>query len=293
VVLLGQTVNAWGRHAHRRGAAAEGPAGFAALLARLAEVPGIVRLRYTSPHPIFFDDALVRAHGELGALCPHVHLPLQSGSDAVLARMRRRHGRDEYRRLVERLRQARPDLALTTDLIVGFPGESEADFQDTLELVREVGFVDSFSFKYSPRPGTSAAGLEDAVPAERAQARLEELQALQRELTLAAHRARVGQEAEVLVEGPSRRGGSQLQGRDPWHRWVHLDDREWDGAARPGALLRASIREATPHSLIGVPPEGRRAAGASTQGGRGVLVRDELKVARPIADETGRTPATA
>jgi tRNA-2-methylthio-N6-dimethylallyladenosine synthase len=293
VVLLGQTVNAWGRHARRRGAAADAPAGFAALLARLAEVPGIVRLRYTSPHPAFFDEALVRAHGELGALCPHVHLPLQSGSDAVLARMRRRHDRDEYRRLVDRLRQARPDLALTTDLIVGFPGESDADFHDTLELVREVGFVDSFSFKYSPRPGTAAAGLQDAVPAARAQARLEELQALQRELTLAAHRGRVGQEAEVLVEGPSRKGGSQLQGRDPWHRWVHLDAGQWEGAARPGALLRASIREATPHSLIGVPPEGLRVAGGSAPGGRGILVRDELKVAGSIADETRRTPATA
>jgi tRNA-2-methylthio-N6-dimethylallyladenosine synthase len=153
--------------------------------------------------------------------------------------------------------------------------------------------VDSFSFKYSPRPGTAAAGLADAVPADVAQARLERLQALQRELTLAAHRGRVGEETEVLVEGPSRRGGSQVQGRDPQHRWVHLDARDWRGAAQPGALLRVRIQEATPHSLIGVPPEGRRPAGAPQSGSRGALEQVGLKATGVMADETGRTPATA
>jgi tRNA-2-methylthio-N6-dimethylallyladenosine synthase len=257
ITLLGQTVNAYGRHDLRRARDRRVPGaktvGFASLLRRLAEVPGIARIRYTSPHPLFFDADLVRAHGELGALCPHVHLPLQSGSDTVLARMRRRYTGDGFRRTVEALRQTRPDLALSTDLIVGFPGETDADFRATLDLVREVGFVDSYSFKYSPRPGTPAAGFEAAVDPGAAQARLEELQALQRDLTLAAHRARVGQRTEVLVTGPSRRGGHQLAGRDPYHRIVNFE-------APPGALVEAgslqpvTLVEATPHSLIGQLP---------------------------------------
>jgi tRNA-2-methylthio-N6-dimethylallyladenosine synthase len=252
ITLLGQTVNAYGRHEARRrradGGAATVP--FSTLLRRLAEIPGLARIRYTSPHPIFYDEALIEAHREIPALCPHVHLPLQSGSDAVLARMRRRHGARDYLRLVRRLREARPDLAITTDLIVGFPGETEAEFRETLALVREVGFVDSFSFKYSPRPGTPAARDPDPVPDAVAGARLEALQALQRELTLAAHRARVGTSTEVLVEGASRRGGGQRAGRDPHHRIVNFEAEAGDEAA-PGSLVPVEIVEATPHSLIG------------------------------------------
>jgi tRNA-2-methylthio-N6-dimethylallyladenosine synthase len=251
VTLLGQIVNAYGRHDLRRGTApARGTVGFAELLRRLDAVPGIARIRYTSPHPLFFDAELVHAHAQLEALCPHVHLPLQSGSDAVLTRMRRRHTREDFRRIARDLRAARPDIAISTDLIVGFPGETDRDFQDTLELVREVGFVDSYSFKYSPRPGTPAAGFPDAVAPEVAQARLEALQALQKELTLAAHRARVGERTEVLVTGPSRRGGRQLSGRDPYHRVVNLEARE-SAAVEPGSLQPVTIVEATPHSLIG------------------------------------------
>jgi tRNA-2-methylthio-N6-dimethylallyladenosine synthase len=255
VILLGQTVNAYGRHDLRKGRDDVVP--FAELLERIAAVPGIDRIRYTSPHPIFFDAALIRAHGALPALCPHVHLPVQSGSDRVLARMRRRYAADDVRRLGETLRRARPDVALTTDLIVGFPGESEDDFQATLALVADLAFVDSFSFKYSPRPGTAAAELPEAVAAQVAQDRLERLQALQRTLTLAAHRARVGGHTEVLVEGPSRRGGSQVQGRDPQHRLVHLDaaDARLAGGPppAPGALVPVEIVDATPHSLLGRP----------------------------------------
>ena len=156
LLLLGQTVNAYGRHDARRGGAAD-TLEFHELLRRLDALPGLARLRYVSPHPAFFDEGLVRAHGELASLQPHVHLPVQSGSDRVLERMRRRYTADDYRRLVDRLRAARPDLAVTTDLIVGFPGESDADFEATLALVRAVGFVDSFTFKYSPRPHTRAA----------------------------------------------------------------------------------------------------------------------------------------
>jgi tRNA-2-methylthio-N6-dimethylallyladenosine synthase len=257
IVLLGQTVNAYGRHdLGRSGARATGTVGFGALLRRLARIPGIERIRYTSPHPIFFDDDLVAAHGEIEAVCPHVHLPLQSGSDRVLAAMRRRYDAADYRRVVARLRAARPDVALTTDLIVGFPGESDADFAATLALVREVGFVDAFSFKYSPRPGTRAAALPDAVPPDVAQARLEALQDLLRELTLAAHRCRVGTRTAVLVEGCSRRAG-QVQGRDPWHRVVNVVGA---ASARAGELLAVEIVEATPHSLLAepLPPAGGR-----------------------------------
>jgi tRNA-2-methylthio-N6-dimethylallyladenosine synthase len=249
--LLGQTVNAYGRHELRRGrAAAAGTLPFGELVRRLGRIPGVARLRYTSPHPLFFDDALIGAHRDVEALCPHVHLPLQSGSDAVLARMRRRYTADDYRRVVERLRAARPDLALTTDLIVGFPGESDAEFEATLALVREVGFVDAYSFKYSPRPGTAAAAEPDPVPGPVAQARLEALQALQRGLTFAAHQSRVGSETVIRLEGPSRRGGRQLSGRDPWHRVVNVT---WDAGEPPaaGGFLPVRIVGATPHSLVG------------------------------------------
>jgi tRNA-2-methylthio-N6-dimethylallyladenosine synthase len=253
VVLLGQTVNAYGRHDLRRGKSeAAGTLRFAALLERLAAIPGLRRIRYTSPHPIFFDDELVAAHGAIEALCPHVHLPVQSGSDAVLARMRRRYRADEIRALAERLRAARPGLVLTTDLIVGFPGETDADFEATLALVRDAGFVDGYSFKYSPRPGTAAAALDGAVPEDVAQARLEALQDLLRARTLAHHRAQVGAIAEVLIEGRGRRE-RQISGRDAHHRIVHLDAADFPHA-RPGALVRARIAEATPHSLLGEPP---------------------------------------
>jgi tRNA-2-methylthio-N6-dimethylallyladenosine synthase len=254
VTLLGQTVNAYGRHDVRRGnAAAKGTLGFAELLAHLDAIPGIERVRYTSPHPRFFEPDLIGAHGTLGSLCPHVHLPLQSGSDRMLGAMRRRYTRAEFFGIVEQLRAARPDIAITTDLIVGFPGETEADFLETLSAVETVGFVDHYSFKYSPRPGTAAAVLpdSDSVPGEVAQERLERLQELQRTLTLAYHRARVGHPTEVLIEGPSRRGGDQICGRDPFHRVVNID-----GSAErlaPGDVVAVEVVEATPHSLIGAP----------------------------------------
>ncbi len=250
ITLLGQTVNAYGRHDVRRGQAAQaGTMPFHELLAHLDAIPGLRRLRYTSPHPIFVDEGLVRAHGQLESLCPHVHLPAQSGSDPVLEQMRRRYTADELRTIAGDLRDARPDLVLTTDLIVGFPGERHADFEETLRLVRDVGFVDSYSFKYSARPETRAASLTDTVPPEVAQERLEELQALQRELTIAYHRRRVGEDVEVLLEGTSRRG-DQLSGRDPQHRIVNFSG-ETPSDWAPGDFVWAHVAEATPHSLIG------------------------------------------
>jgi len=258
LTLLGQAVNAYGRHDLRRGRAlATGTMPFGQLLKRLARIPGIERLRYTSPHPTFFDEELIRAHGELAELCPHVHLPLQSGSDRILGAMRRRYTAAEYRGIVRRLQWSRPDIAITTDLIVGFPGETDSDFEATLQLVREVGFVDAYSFKYSPRPGTAAAELHPALSPEVAQERLEVLQELQRGLTLAAHRARVGEETEVLVEGESRRRGGQLQGRDPYHRVVNLPGNLAECRIEVGDLVVARIVEATPHSLIGTAQSAR------------------------------------
>jgi tRNA-2-methylthio-N6-dimethylallyladenosine synthase len=253
ITLLGQTVNAYGRHDVRRGnTAAAGTMPFAELLTRLNAIPGLDRIRYTSPHPLFFDDDLIRAHRELESLCPHVHLPVQSGSDRILAAMRRRYTRDHYLGLVAGLRQARPDLALTSDLIVGFPGETEADFEQTLDLVRDAGLIDSFSFKYSRRPGTAAAEMGEEVSAEVAQERLMRLQDLQRDQTLAYHQSRVGQEVLVLIDGASRHGGGQISGRDPYHRVVNLDAGV-DLGLEPGSIVAVRILEATPHSLLGTP----------------------------------------
>ncbi len=248
VTLLGQTVNAYGRP--RPGHRAD-EISFAELLRRVAAVPGIRRIRFTSPHPLFVSEDLVACFAELEPLCPHLHLPVQSGSSRVLAAMNRRYDRETYLGLVEQLRAVRPDLALTTDLIVGFPGETEEDFEQTLSLVREAGFVDSFSFKYSPRPGTPAVrrGLSPVDP-ETAQDRLERLQSKQRAQTLRAHRRRVGERTQVLVEGASRRGGDQWMGRCPQNRVVNFST---EGPVAPGRLLDVVVQDATPHSLLALP----------------------------------------
>jgi len=284
ITLLGQTVNAFGRHDRRRGKHATS---FADLLRRLAELPGLERIRYVSPHPIFYDDELIRAHGELEALCPHIHLPVQSGSDPILERMRRRHTSDDYRRLVDRLRASRPELVVTTDLIVGFPGETDADFQDTLRLMRDIEFVDSFSFKYSPRPGTTAAEFADQVPALVAQARLEELQELQRGFTLAAQQARVGETVEILVEGESRRGGNQRAGRDPFHRVINFSTGS-ECPPAPGSLILVKIVDATPHSMIGEWLGGREMGAAAD-----LPLSEFVEGADSEAGGVKRTPLTA
>lgn len=289
VTLLGQTVNAYGRHDVRRGqAAAAGTMPFAELLARLDAIPGIERIRYTSPHPLFYDEALIRAHGELEHLCPNVHLPVQSGSNRILEAMRRRYTRERYFEIVSALRAARPDVAITSDLIVGFPGETDADFEDTLDLVREAALVDSFSFKYSPRPGTGAAEMDGEVPPEVAQDRLERLQLQQRDQTLAYHQSRVGQETLVLIDGPSRRGGAQLSGRDPHLRVVNVDLRP-DHPIRPGMQLAVELVEATPHSLLAEPvePSLRAAPGPLDASEASDLSGSAVKSAGPGADETG------
>jgi tRNA-2-methylthio-N6-dimethylallyladenosine synthase len=241
ITLLGQNVNAY------RGAGPDGGDwGLARLIRALAELPGLMRLRYTTSHPLDMDDALIAAHGEVPALMPFLHLPVQSGSDRVLAAMNRRHGAADYRRVVERLRRARPDLALSSDFIVGFPGESEADFAATLALVEEVGFAQAFSFKYSARPGTPAAGLPGQVPDPVKAERLDRLQTLLRRQQDAFSAACVGRTLPVLFERRGRHPG-QLVGRSPYLQAVH--------AAAPdsavGALLPVAIAAAEPNSLGG------------------------------------------
>lgn len=290
ITLLGQTVNAYGRHDVRRGkAAVAGTMAFADLLAELDAIPGIERIRYTSPHPSFFDERLVAAHAALPSLCPHVHLPLQSGSDRILAAMRRRYDRDTYLGIAAALKAAVPGIALTTDVIVGFPGETEADFEDTLDVVRTVGFVDGFSFMYSPRPGTAALDLPMPVERDESARRFDELLRVQRELTVSYHRSRVGTRTEILIEKESRRGGGQLCGHDPYHRTVNLVSAV-DGApidVRPGDLVPVEIVEATPHSLLGVPlvaglpPRIRRVVVKPT----GSSADEERR--RPAADDVG------
>jgi tRNA-2-methylthio-N6-dimethylallyladenosine synthase len=244
--LLGQTVNAYGRPRPGR---AKGEVSFAELIRRVAAVPGIRRIRFTSPHPAFVGDDLIAAYAEVPELCPHLHLPVQSGSDRVLEAMNRRYDRESYLELARRLREARPDLALTTDLIVAFPTETDDDFEDTLRLMEQARFTDSFSFKYSERPGTPAQrrGLAELDPAL-AQARLERLQNLQRDLTLDAHAARVGERTEVLIEGGSRAGSGQLTGRCPRNRVVNFSASE---PVAPGEIVAVDIRGCTPHSLLG------------------------------------------
>ncbi len=290
VTLLGQTVNAYGRHDVRRGHAADaGTMAFADLLGELDAIGGIERVRYTSPHPLFFDEALVAAHASLISLCPHVHLPLQSGSDRMLSAMRRRYDRDTYLRIANSLRAAVPDIALTTDVIVGFPGETEADFEDTLDLIRTVGYVDSFSFMYSPRPGTAAVDLTGRVERVEATRRFDELVRIQRELTVSYHRSRVGSRTEILVERESRRGGGQLCGHDPYHRTVNLvslEGRE-EVRPRPGDLVAVEIVEATPHSLLGRVLAADESVGVEPGRNRWV----EVKPAGSSADEGRRRPA--
>ena len=243
VTLLGQNVNAWFQPAGRRGEALD----FAELLYELAALDGVERIRYTTSHPLAFGDALVRAHAELPQLVGHVHLPAQSGSDRVLAAMKRGYTALEYRAIVNGLRRARADISVSSDFIVGFPGESERDFEATMALVEAVGFDRSFSFVYSPRPGTPASELPDATPMAAKKARLARLQA-----ALGAHSARiaarmVGGAERVLVTGPSRKDPGQWQGRTENNRVVNF-------AGPPklrGRFARVAIVAALANSLRG------------------------------------------
>ncbi len=245
VTLIGQNVNSY-----------RGGCDFAGLLRRVAALPGIARVRFTTSHPHDLSGALVEAFAAEPGLMPHFHLPVQSGSDPVLARMRRDYTVEEYRERLDRLRQARPGIAVTTDFIVGFPGETEEDFERSLRLLEEARFDNSFSFVYSPRPHTGAARrLGSApewreVPREVAVARLERLQAAQRRISAEGLAAQLGRVVEVLVEGPGEEPGSRV-GRTPWNHLVHLAAGEAEAPA--GARVRVRVTRAGGSSLSGEP----------------------------------------
>ncbi|HJS38276.1 MAG TPA: tRNA (N6-isopentenyl adenosine(37)-C2)-methylthiotransferase MiaB [Burkholderiales bacterium] len=247
VTLLGQNVNAW------RGRVAGEDADFAELLHYVAEIDGIERIRYTTSHPREFTQRLVDAHAALPALAPHVHLPVQSGADRVLAAMKRGYTALEYRSIVRRLRKARPGLSLTSDFIVGFPGETEADFAATLALARELEFDGSFSFLYSPRPGTPAAELPDPTPRADKLERLQRLQAQLDAQARAVSEAMVGKSERVLVEGPSRRDARELAGRTGNNRVVNFAG----PAALAGRFAEVRITAARAHSLRGELADGQ------------------------------------
>jgi tRNA-2-methylthio-N6-dimethylallyladenosine synthase len=241
VTLLGQNVNAW------RGAINGHAADFAELLFFLDEIRGLERIRYTTSHPREFTQRLVDAHAQLEKLAPHVHLPVQSGSDRVLSAMKRGYTVLEYRSIVRRLRKARPDLSLTSDFIVGFPGETEADFEATLKLAREAAFDGSFSFLYSARPGTPAATLPDHVSKEEKNERLQRLQALLDAQYQDASEAMVGTTQRALVEGISKRRESELAARTPNNRIVNFPG----GQALVDTFVDVRISAVVSHSLRG------------------------------------------
>jgi len=250
ITLLGQNVNSWGRDL-----APSLRTDFGELLRACDAVPGIERIRFTSPHPKDFREPVIAAIAECPAVCEHVHLPLQSGSTRILRAMRRTYTRERYLALVERMRAAIPDLALGTDVIVGFPGETEADFEQTLEVVEEVGFDSAFTFVYSPRQGTEAAALPEQVPHETKIERMERLVELTQRLARERNRARIGRVEEVLVEGPSRTDPSLLRGRTRRNTTVNFA-----GDAAPGELVPVLVESATSTTLRGVQEARRPAA---------------------------------
>jgi tRNA-2-methylthio-N6-dimethylallyladenosine synthase len=237
ITLLGQNVNAY----------RAGDWGLARLIRDLARIDGLDRLRYTTSHPNDMEDDLIAAHGDEAKLMPYLHLPVQSGSDRILKAMNRKHTADHYLQLIERIRAARPDILFSSDFIVGFPGESDADFDATLALIRAVNFGAAFSFKYSARPGTPAAE-KPAVPAEIADARLQTLQALVTEQQRAAQVAMIGREVGVLYEKPGRLPGQMVGKSDHLHA-VHVTDPD----GRPGQLRRVRITASAPNSLAAIP----------------------------------------
>jgi len=276
VTLLGQTVNSYRDPEQKLAPAPSSDASdpdeseFAALLRRIAEaVPGLLRLRYTSPHPRHVTPSLIAAHRDLDVLARHVHLPVQSGSNRVLRRMIRRYTKEEYVERAARLRAARPGLTLSTDIIVGFCGETEEDFQETLDLVRAVGFAGLFGFKYSRRPYTPAQKLGDDVPEKTKSARLGALFALAEELQHEKLEALVGSTERVLVEGESKAGSNKVTGRTERNEIVHITDA--DGASLVGEVVEVRIVRSFKHSLEGeITPRYRalRPTGAAVRTGR-------------------------
>ena len=235
IVLLGQNVNAW----------SDGSRGLAELIRALAKIDGLERIRYTTSHPADMTDALIAAHGEIEKLMPYLHLPVQSGSNRILQAMNRSHTAETYLRILERMRAARPDVALSGDFIVGFPGETEKDFEATLLIVDEVRYASAYSFKYSARPGTPAATMEDQIPREIMDERLQRLQERINDHQLAFNRSKVGIDTQILVERKGKFDG-QMIGRTPWLQSVHVDTH-----AALGDIVDVTLVAAGPNSMAG------------------------------------------
>ena len=235
IVLLGQNVNAWTNDG----------SGLADLIRELGTIDRLERIRYTTSHPADMTEQLIAAHGEIGKLMPYLHLPVQSGSSRILKAMNRSHTAESYLRTVEKMRAARPDIALSGDFIVGFPGETEQEFEETLRIVDEVGYASAYSFKYSARPGTPAAPMEDQIPRELMDDRLQRLQERINAHQLAFNQSKVGADTDVLVERKGRNAG-QMIGRSPWLQSVHVDT-----DAQPGDILSVTLIAAGPNSMTG------------------------------------------
>ena len=235
IVLLGQNVNAW-EHEGRS---------LADLIRAIAGIERLERIRYTTSHPADMSDALIAAHGEVEKLMPYLHLPVQSGSDRVLKAMNRSHSAESYVRTIEKVRSARPDIAISGDFIVGFPGESDEDFEATLQIVDEVRYASAYSFKYSARPGTPAAEMHGQIAPEVMDERLQRLQQRLARHQLAFNRSTVGRDTQVLVERRGKREG-QMIGRSPWLQSVHVET-----DAEPGAMLDVTLTAAGPNSMTG------------------------------------------
>jgi tRNA-2-methylthio-N6-dimethylallyladenosine synthase len=236
ITLLGQNVNAW----------SDGAQGLDGLIRTLSRIDGLERIRYTTSHPTNMSDALIAAHAEVPALMPYLHLPVQSGSDRILKAMNRSHSAQSYLRTIERVRAARPDIAISGDFIVGFPGETEEDFRATLAMVDEVRYAAAYSFKYSPRPGTPAATMEETVPAEVMDDRLQRLQAKLAEHSVAFNRATIGKRTRILIDRKGRLPG-QMIGKTPWLQSVFVET-----DARIGDMVDVVAVSALPNSLGGV-----------------------------------------
>jgi tRNA-2-methylthio-N6-dimethylallyladenosine synthase len=235
IVLLGQNVNAW----------RDGDRGLADLIRQLAAIDRLERIRYTTSHPTDMNDELIAAHSEVGKLMPYLHLPVQSGSNRILRAMNRSHTVETYLAIIDRMRAARPEIALSGDFIVGFPGETEEDFEATLQIVDAVGYASAYSFKFSPRPGTPAAAMEDQISRDVMDDRLHRLQTRINQHQLAFNRSKVGVETQVLIERKGRHAG-QMIGRSPWLQSVHV---ETDG--EPGDLVDVTLVAGGPNSMAG------------------------------------------
>ena len=234
-MLLGQNVNAWSNDGR----------GLADLIRELARIDGLERIRYTTSHPADMTEALIAAHGEIDKLMPCLHLPVQSGSSRILKAMNRSHTAESYLRTLEKVRAARADIAISGDFIVGFPGETDEDFEATLSMVDEVRYASAYSFKYSARPGTPAAAMEDQIPREVMDERLQQLQERITAHQLAFNGSKVGANTQILVERKGKHPG-QMIGRSPWLQSVHVET-----DARPGDIMDVALVAAGPNSMTG------------------------------------------